>query len=638
MMASQRSTASEQEAPDLMAGFSEPTHEQWQQQVDKVLRKVGMLAPDAPTPDNPEDLLATTTHDGIRIGPLYTARDGHPDAGVPGAAPFVRGSRPQGNVADGWDVRQHHADPDAATTNREILADLSGGASSVWLRLGSSGIAVTDLADALQGVHLDLAAVVLDAGEQTGEAADSLLALAADQGVPSGSLRGNLGADPIGLRARTGRDVDAETALDLARRCAETHTGLHAIAVDGLPYHEAGGSDAEELGCSVAAGVTYLRWLTTPAPEGAGLDVDTAAGLLEFRYAATADQFTTIAKLRAARRMWDRVARACGVSESARAQSQHAVTSPAMFTRRDPWVNMLRTTIASLAAGIGGARAVTALPFDAAIGRPDAFARRIARNTQHLLVSESHLAQVIDPAGGSWYVESLTDELARTAWSWFQRIEAEGGMPAALDSGLVADALARTWDERRAAIAHRTDPITGVSEFPDLDEQPVRREPAPAEPTGDGGLPVHRHAEEFEALRDAADELAEHDNRPRVFLATLGSLAEYNARASFAGNLFAAGGVETGQKGNTDDAEQVVEAYRQDPSPVVCLCSSGRIYAERAGETALALKRAGAERVLLAGKPTDPAPDGVDGFVHQGCDALRVLTDVHRTWGNGARR
>ncbi|GAA4618794.1 methylmalonyl-CoA mutase family protein [Saccharopolyspora hordei] len=598
----------------MAADFPEPTHEQWQAQVAKVLQRSGLVGDDPAGPV--EDVLATTTYDGITVRPLYTEPAG--ETGVPGLAPFVRGSRPQGSVAEGWDVRQRHDNPDAAETNREVLADLHNGVSSLWLRLGRGGLAVDDLADALDGVHLDMIGVALDAGAETTAAADALFALAEEQGVRPHALRGTLGADPLGWQARTGQAGDEEEAVALAERCAGLPE-LGALVVDGLPYHEAGGSDAQELGCSLAAATTYLRWLTE-----AGIDVETAARLVEFRYAATADQFLTIAKLRAARRLWEQVTRTCGVAERARGQRQHAVTSPAMLTKRDPWVNMLRTTIASFAAGIGGAQAVTTLPFDAAIGLPDSFARRIARNTQSLLLEESHLAQVIDPAGGSYYVESLTDELAKAAWAWFQRIEAAGGLPAALGSGLVADALAATWEQRRTAIAHRRDAITGVSEFPDLDEPVLEREPAPEQPGG--GLPVHRYAEDFERLRDAADA---QPTRPTVFLATLGSLAAHNARASFARNLFAAGGVACTDAGATESTADVLAAY--DGAPVVCLCSSDEVYADRAAETAEALKRAGARQVLLAGKPSGTG--GVDGYVHAGCDALAVLTDVHEQLG-----
>lgn len=629
-----------------MDGFEVPAHEQWQKQVEKVLRKSGLVAGGAPAPQVPEDVLATTTYDGITVHPLYTARDDAPPAGFPGMAPFVRGSNPHGCVTEGWDLRQYHADPDTGVTNREILADLSGGARSVWLRLGprgsnTPGPAVGDLADALQGVHLDMAGIVLDAGRHFGEAAEALLSLAAEQGVPARALRGNLGADPLGEQARTGRAAGRGPAVELARRCAGNHPGLHALTVDALPYHDAGGSEAEELGCSLAAGVTYLRWLTEDVPGGAGLDIDTACGLLEFRYAATADQFGTIAKLRAARRLWEQVARACGASETARAQAQHAVTSSAMMTRRDPWVNMLRTTVASFAAGAGGAQAVTTQPFDAALGLPDSFSRRIARNTQSLLLAESHLARVIDPAGGSWYVESLTDEFARAAWSWFQEIETGGGLPAALDSGLVGDRLASTWQRRREAIAHRREAITGVSEFPDLDETPPVRAPLPPEPAEESGegLPRHRYAEDFEALRDAGDaELAETGRRPRAFLATLGPLADHNARASFARNLFAAGGIEASEAGATETTDEVLDAYRQSPSPVVCLCSTSRVYAERAEDTAHALRQAGAHTVLLAGKPGEAPSGGIDGFVHQDCNAPEILEDTHRTWRNGAKQ
>ncbi|MEB3370566.1 methylmalonyl-CoA mutase small subunit [Saccharopolyspora mangrovi] len=607
---------------DLSNDLDAPTREQWQAQVHKVLERSGLVGDEPPT-GPVEDVLNSTTHDGIRVRPLYTSAPADP--GLPGLAPFVRGARPQGGVAEGWDVRQRHEHPEAAETNREVLADLYNGVSSLWLRLGAAGLAIDDLADALNGVHLDMIGVSLDAGADFAAAAKALLALAAEQGVPPGELRGNLGADPLGVQARTGQAGDRDAAVELAQRCAAEFPQLGALTVDALPFHDAGGSDAQELGCSLAAGVTYLRWLTD-----AGMDVDTAAGQLEFRYAATADQFLTIAKLRAARRLWEQVTRSSGVSEQARAQTQHAVTSQAMLTRRDPWVNMLRGTIATFAAGVGGAQSVTTLPFDTAIGLPDDFARRIARNTQALLLEESHLAQVIDPAGGSWYVETLTDELARTAWTWFQHIEAAGGLPQALESGLVAEELAKTWQQRSEAIAHRRDPITGVSEFPHLDETPLHRTPAPEQPGG--GLPAHRYAEDFEALRDAADKrLAETGERPAVFLATLGPLAKHNARASFARNLFAAGGLATPDAGPTDNAHDVMKAYIERPCPVVCLCSSDDVYAAWATDVIRTLREAGAKTVLLAGKPHDDR--GVDGYVHTGCNVIDILRDAHRTLG-----
>ncbi len=612
------------EAPDalsLAAEFPTATREQWAGLVDAVLRKSGRTGGAA--------TLVRPTLDGIGVQPLYTAEDveGLPDVGVPGHPPFVRGAG-----TTGWDVRQRHAEPDPAAANAALLADLENGAHSIWLSVGEGGTAVADLPAVLDGVFLDLAPVVLDGG-----GAEEFLALATDRGVDPATLLGTLGLDPIGERARTGAgsspdapsldapsldapSLDApslDAAVSLARRVAAEFPLVKAIVVDGLPVHGAGGSDGQELGFTLAAGVAYLRALTA-----AGLDIDTAARLLEFRLAATAEQFPTIAKFRAARRLWSRVLEASGAAPDV-AQAQHAVTSPAMLTRRDPYVNLLRGTVAGFAAGVGGADAVTVAPFDAAIGRSTPFSRRIARNTQSVLVEEAHLARVIDPAGGSWFVESLTDAVARAGWAFFQEIEAAGGAVAALDSGLVAARTAETRAERERDAATRRVPITGVSEFPDLHETPVERDPL--SPVATGGLPVYRPAGAYEAYRDRSDAvLAATGARPTAFLATLGPLAAYTARAGFARNLLNAGGVDAVEAGPTDSAGAVAEAYPG--SPVAVLCSTDALYAERGAAAVTALRAAGARYVLVAGTVDVP---GVDGQLYAGGDALAVLDAVH---------
>ncbi|MFF7370721.1 methylmalonyl-CoA mutase family protein [Streptomyces tricolor] len=582
----------------LAAEFPDATHEQWQRLVEGVLRKSGKEFSGAAA----EDALSTTLEDGLRTRPLYTARDSAPDPGLPGFAPFVRGSRPEGTSRSGWDVRQRHT----ALTDGAVLADLENGGTSLWLVLGEGGIPVAELDRALDGVYLDLAPVVLDAGRDTEQAAEALLRRYAEQGVAAEAVRGNLGGDPLGYEARTGTPLGFAPYAALAKRCAEGYPGLRALTVDALPYHEAGGSAAQELGASLATGVAYLRELTE-----AGLGVEQAAAQLEFRYAATADQFLTIAKLRAARRLWARVAEVCG-APGAGAQVQHVVTSPVMMTRRDPWVNMLRATVATLAAGVGGADSVTVLPFDHALGLPDAFARRIARNTSTILIEESHLARVIDPAGGSWYVERLTAELAEAAWQFFRSIERDGGQPAVLRSGRLRTDLATTWAERSKRLAKRREPITGVSEFPLLAEKPVERAPAPEPPSG--GLPRVRRDEAYEELRARSDaHLAATGARPRIYLATLGSPAEYTARATFAANLFQAGGIEPVTEGSFEDSG-ATEAV---------LCSSDALYAEQAERTAAALRAAGARHVFLAGRGEHA---GIDSYVFAGCDAVDVLS------------
>ncbi|MGR8007594.1 methylmalonyl-CoA mutase family protein [Streptomyces hypolithicus] len=600
----------------LAAEFPDASHDQWQRLVEGVLRKSGkdVTGPAA------EEALATALDDGLVARPLYTAPTDVPDTGYPGFAPYVRGGRPVG----GWDVRQRHTSAQAGPANEAVLADLENGVTSLWLSMDGAGdgLPVTGLAQVLDGVYLDLAPVILDAGGETAAAAAVLLRQYEQRGVARDAARGNLGADPLGLAARTGEAMNpgyAADAAELARRCHEQYPGLRALTVDALAYHEAGASAAQELGISLATGAAYLRLLT-----GAGLPAEAALRQLEFRYAATADQFLTVATLRAARRLWARVAEVCGAADAG-AQRQHAVTSPVMMTRRDPYVNMLRATVACLGAGVGGADAVTVLPFDHELGLPDAFARRIARNTSTILLDESHLGRVADPAGGSWYVERLTDELAHAAWAFFQELERAGGQETALSTGLVGERIAATWAQRKKKLAKRREPITGVSEFPNLAEKPVVRQPAPAGPSG--GLPRVRRDEAYEELRARSDaHLAATGARPRVFIAALGPASAHTARVAFAGNLFQAGGVEPVHDPVSVDAATAAEAFRRSGAEVACLCSSDAQYAQEAEQVAAALRSAGARQVLIAGRPGGHT--GIDDHIFAGCDAVSVLTSV----------
>jgi methylmalonyl-CoA mutase len=595
-----------------------PDRDAWVAAVDQVLRRARRIDDAAPAGAGVE-ALTWSTADGVAVRPLYTADDvvDLPDVGVPGARPFVRGARPGGAVPDGWDVRTWHADADP---REAILTDLANGATSIWLAVGGAGTAVADLPKALDGVHLDLAPVVLDASASPGDAEAAATAYL-ELGDPA-TLRGTLGLDPVGVRARTGDGPEVASVVPLVARVSREFPLVRAVVVDGLPVHAAGGSDAQELAYVLSAGVAYLRALTA-----AGLGVDAAARLLELRVAVTAEQFPTIAKLRAARRLWARVLEASGADT---APAVHAVASPTMYTRRDPYVNLLRGTVAGFAAGVGGADAVTVAPFDAALGASTPFSRRIARNTQSLLVMEAHLARVIDPAGGSWFVESLTDGLARAGWAFFQELEAAGGVVAALDSGLLAERAAAVRAGRETDAATRRAPVTGVSEFPDLHEKPV---PCSGPDLlaglglGQGGLPAYRPAAAFEASRDRSDAvLAATGTRPRAFLATLGPLAVHAARAGFTRNLLHAGGIDTVDAGPTQAVDDVVAAFSGAGTPVAVLCSSDKLYAERAAAVVAGLRAAGARHVLLAGKAR---VDGLDGHLYAGGDALAVLDAVY---------
>jgi methylmalonyl-CoA mutase len=557
----------------------------WEAATAAVLRKARRLGEDAPDSDV-WAALTRTTLDGIDVAPIGQRSD------LDG---LTTSGRPQ--RAGAWDVRASLVGGDAAAVNEAALVDLDNGATSLHLDLEPG----TDLAAALDGVLLDLAPVTLERpGAEQSEALARLLADTANDPHPGH----NLSADPTG--------DDVASFVETVRRAQAL--GVLGAVVDGTALHDRGASDGQELGWTMAVGVHYLRLLTD-----AGLSVAEAAALVEFRYAATDEQFPTIAKLRAARRLWARVLEASGAPDVP--QRQHVVTSRAMMTRHDPWVNMLRGTVAAFAAGVGGADAITVVPFDERLGVPDALGRRIARNTSSLLIEESHVAAVTDPAGGSYAVEKLTDDLAVAAWAELGRIESDGGFGEQAVAGVKAR-VAAVRAARDAGIADRSRPLTGISEFPNLGEV------LPERTRWDrGGV---RYAAPYEDLRSAPAE------RP-VFLATMGPVAAHTARATFATNLLAAGGVAVEAAGATDSVEAVTAAYAG--QPVVCLAGTDAAYAEWGADLVAALRAAGATYVVLAGKPgsvgfeTRLRPSSTSG-VHvddscaMGVDALGFLARI----------
>ena len=531
------------------------TRADWEAATAAVLRKAKRMSDDD-ADALVWDKLTRTTLDGIAVAPL----------GTPDLLDDLQTAGRPTRTGD-WDVRALHAAP----TNEELLLDLDGGVTSLWLRVDGD----TDLGSVLEGVLLDLAPVVLDAGAEQVAVVESFLDLLGDTPAAPGT---NLG----------GRDG---SLVEVARLAQET--GVLGVVVDATAVHDRGASDAQELGYSMAVAAAYLRELTD-----AGFTVDEAAGLMEFRYAATDEQFSQIAKLRAARRLWARVLE---LSEAgATEQRQHVVTSRPMMSRYDPYVNMLRTTVAAFAAGVGGADSVTVLPFDSPLGRPETLGRRIARNTSPLLMWESHVAKVADPAGGSYAVEKLTDDLAVAAWQELGRIESDG-----LDAfhGRVDEVAAA----REREVAKRKRPITGLTEFPNLAETLPERAP------DNEFAGVRTYGASFEALRD------DPAGAP-VFLATLGSVAAHTARGTFATNLFAAGGIAVETAGATAGVEELLAAYAG--QPVVCLAGADAAYTEWGSEAAAALREAGARHVIIAGKPTDYADDACA----MGIDALDFLT------------
>jgi methylmalonyl-CoA mutase len=391
---------------------------------------------------------------------------------------------------------------------------------------------------------------------------------------------------------------------------------LRTFLASGAPASDAGASEAQEIGYVLSVGLLYLRALIDDG-------VDNPGSRITLEVTADVDVFATVAKIRALRHCWATVLENMG--QPVDTTQIVAVSADRWLTEVDPWVNILRGTAATLGAVVGGADTVTLAPFDAAAGLPGDLGRRLARNTQLLLQDESGIGRVLDPAGGSWYIETFTDELAAAGWKFFQRIEAaDGPVDAADEIGTdIAVAAAR----RDQDIATRKRPITGVSEFPLLDEQRPERS---AEPPADTRppVPVTGHSHEVnpwpqDRLADPYEELRENAGDATVFLANLGPISVHTARATFAANLFAAGGVRAVSDEGHKDAESAATAFAGSGCDIACICSSDDVYSDLAEATAAALKQAGAKRVYLAGKG-DYA--GVDEYIHVGVDALDVLT------------
>lgn len=624
--------------------------------------------------------LVTRTYEGLDLQPLYD-RAG---ARVAGAATRNDAGLTRGTA--GWEIRQSVDHPDPAAANQALLHELASGATAVTLVMdpagehaagpGAAGIFLPDrtaLATVLDGVYLHAARVALAPGPLFAGAAALMLDHLETAGVDLATARVHFGADPLAALARHGHLAmtlpEALSAMaEIAERSAATLPAARAVTVDTTVYHAAGADEVLDLAIALSTGVAYLRAMTDH-----GLSVAAALAEIEFSLAAGVDLFMTVAKLRAARRLWARVAEASG---GAAAMALHVGTAERVISRRDPWVNMLRATIAGFAAGVAGADSVAVAPYDQGWGLPTDFGRRIARNAQVILQEESALGQVIDPAGGSWFIEDLTERLAQAAWRRFQEIEAAGGVAAMLADGRLQAAVAEVWAARERDLAHRRTQIIGVNMFPNLDEEAPAppsmawpeivapwhaRRPAPAAVDGDlatrvaaarhgaaigdlsGGaaadgedaapITAHRLGEGFEALRDASDAWAEaHGQRPRVFIAALGTPAAHGARVDFTRNYLAAGGIEAIDGQGAPD--EIAAAFTASGLDLAIICGSDKLYEAEGAAMAAAL--GGAGWLGLAGRPANAdvlRAAGIETLIHAGDDCLATLRAIHAKLG-----
>ena len=640
-----------------MNAFPPVTKSEWIAKVEADLKGASFSGLRSPAPG------------GVSLDPLYTAEDieGVASPGLPGVFPYLRGSSPLG----GWTIQQEYDDPRPSVCKDMIQQDLERGVEALWLRLGPRRgcrvLTIDELDELLGAVDLASTPVCVDGGSDALAVASGFLAVAKRRGVEYALLEGGLGFDPVGLLVAEGcmqGGLHARFAelQDLAAWCSRNAPGLRAANVSGEPYDGGGASTVQELAYTIATGVEYLRQLTD-----AGMSVDAAARQVRFTYAVSSDFFTQIAKLRAARWLWAKVVLTAGGEPGAAAMQIHCRTSRFTKTRRDPWVNMLRVTAECTAAVLGGAQSIATQPFDCAIGSPDELARRVARNTQIVLREESHLGKVADPAGGSWFVERLTNDLARAAWKELRSIEAGGGVVAALGSGRLVDSIGEVADEREKRLSKRKTPLVGVSEFPNLHEGLVERAAVPEEAiqqllkaslesldpgthrarllvlarkvkqtsrepgeltaacldaTTNGAdmysvatVLQHGHPDfhvepvlqwrESEIWEQLRERSDSQEPRPTAFLANLGSIPSHKARATWAQNLLAAAGVDAVTNDGFDELDALATAWKDSSASFAVVCGSDKDYEAMLETAVAALKKAGCPVVLVAGRPGD---------------------------------
>jgi methylmalonyl-CoA mutase len=619
----------------LSADFAPATYDDWRELVDGVLKGA------------PFEKLVGKTYDGLKIEPIYPRAHGAaPIAGRPAAAP--------------WQIMQRIDHPDAAQANAQALHDLENGAIGLEIEFaggpGARGFGLTEatretLTRLFDGVFFDAGiAISLNPVLGRDNAGINLAAVIEARGIDPAKVDIRFNYQPLSTMAARGAtavswpEFEKPFAKMIGDLMGRGFKGPFALA-DGRPVHDAGGSEAQELAFTLAVAIAYLRAL-----EAGGIALDVARNALSFRLVAGADQFLTMAKFRALRLLWARVEQACGLTP--KPIFIGAQTAWRMLTQRDAYVNMLRATMATFSAGLGGANAITVLPHTLALGLPDPFARRVARNTQLVLLEESNLAKVSDPAAGSGGIETLTQQLCEAAWSLFQEIEKAGGVFASLEQGLIQRKVAATRAVREANIARRKEVLTGATEFPNLHEAAVTvldAKPVALAPAGEAkfkfdALPPMRLAAPFERLRDRSDQILKDSGaRPKVFLANLGTAADFTARAAFAKSFFETGGIEAIDflasssplpMGGVKDFAALTAAFRASGAVLACLCSSDKIYAEQAVAAAKALQAANAKHIYLAGRPGAQEAAlraaGVNDFVFAGGDALTVLQEAYR--------
>jgi len=687
----------------LLAEFPAPSMDEWKEEVVRLLKGAPF-----------DKKMLTATHEGITLRPMYTAEDteGLPFLGTsPGEWPYLRGTEALGRRPGGWLVAQDLPFADPGAFNEAVRHDLERGQGAVTILLDAAGYrgldadqaeawmvgrdgtsisAFADAAAALEGIAPETPILVIGGAGSIPAAALVVAALKA-KGADLSTLSLTLGNDPLGFLAANGRlpmsvDEAFDAAASLTNWAAAEAPGARTLVACGFPYFEAGANAVQQLAFALSSSLAALR-----AMEARGVEIENAASRMTFRLKVGGHFFMEIAKLRAMRVLWAQLARACGAGDGAAKICLHAKTGRLNKTLFDPHANILRGTTEAFAAIAGGVDALHVCPYDEALGgQPSALGRRVARNTQMILREESRLGHVVDLAGGSWAVETLTHQLITAAWQLFREVEAMGGLQKALEAGFVQRSILEVAKARRRAVAARTDVIVGTNQYPNPLEGPPEGPPenapeaaahaavqarcgpaaaaarrgratskdfsslvdlAPKSTLGEitaalgrsGSVRVEplaafRLSADFEALRSAV--VRERKGRPDVFLANLGPIGAFMPRLDFTRGFFQVGGFAVEDRRWFKTPEEAAGAALDSGAPIIVAVGLDDAYVEQVPAFAKAVKAAGAgpaRTLLVAGLLKDHAEAfkeaGVDGFIHVRSDVHAVLSGLAKGLG-----
>ncbi len=601
--------------------FPPVSTEEWRAKVDADLKGAPF-----------EKKLVWRTNEGFNVQPMYRAediKDLKTTDSLPGEFPYVRGT----HAGNDWLTRQEIVADSAEAANAVALDVLNKGVTSLGFTVKEA--TAEEVAALLKDIHLPAVEVNFTCCPRKAvELAKVLVSYLKEKGVEN-EFKGSIDFNPYRRPLRHGEPFKGDIAAVATELVTEVRDvpGLKVLAVDSVMLEDAGAYIYQELGYALAWGAEWLTMLTE-----ADVDADEVARRIKFNMGVSSNYFMEIAKFRAARMLWAQIVKKYEVADEDCKMTVHAVTSRFNQTLYDAYVNLLRSQTECMSAALAGVDSITVTPFDTPYKKPDDFSERIARNQQFLLKEESHLDKVVDPAGGSYYVETLTVAIAEQAWKVFLAVEEAGGFLAQVNDGSVQKVIRETSEKRHTDVARRKEFLLGTNQFPNINEMAAEKiiEGGGSvcscghshQESTEAGLPTSRAASDFEALRLATEASPV---RPKVFMLTIGNLAMRLARAQFSTNFFGCAGYEIIDNLGFDTVEQGVDAALAAGADVVVLCSSDEEYATLAPEAFKYL--AGRAEFVVAGAPEcmdDLKAQGINDYVHVRCNVLDVLRDFNK--------